>query len=259
MSSAEHENLFLQFHAPWCGICASFSPGYWLAARALGKDGQHHHAGPTGGVLAKIDASVKDDATVALKEKWGVKGYPALFHFLDGVPVRYTLKDATKTDADDVINFVSRFVGGRRPWRTFASQEEMDDFVKEKAKLALVAVYPEETPFETMVPFLRKMRQIDMDMEKKGKKKIAYAVTTTDIVPNVKMSFYPAIVAFMNGTIHVDQSKHSTDELFPNNPVAQKKALAHAQKEAADAMRDATTAAQAELAAGISEDEMDEL
>ena len=126
--------------------------------------------------------------------------------------------------------------------------------------LAMVAAFPTGAKMEEMRPFLKTMRRFEMDMETKGKT-ISYAVTTKDAVPKLTLSFYPAIAAFVNGELAQGQSEQSTNDFFPDNPQAKANAAKKAEGGGnAAAERIAAAAAQAEqLAAGISEDEMDEL
>lgn len=72
-----HQYVLVQFHAPWCGHCANLAPEYAKAATVLKERDV---------VLAKVDAVEHVD--FAADE--GVKGYPTLYFYADGVKKPYT-------------------------------------------------------------------------------------------------------------------------------------------------------------------------
>lgn len=72
----ENHYVLVEFYAPWCGHCQELVPQWAAAATALKGDVS----------LVKIDATTNDE----LASKYGVKGYPSIFFFIDGVHKPFT-------------------------------------------------------------------------------------------------------------------------------------------------------------------------
>ena len=276
-----HPHAAAEFYAPWCGVCAGFKPGYWMAARQLAGEG-------LGGTLAMIDASSKDDpAVLALKEEWGVTGYPKMLHFLDGVPVHWTQKSMAAADAPDIVGYIARFQGGKRPWRRLASASGLADWVKEKADVAVVAVFDvgdgDANGGEVSVAlpavrhFLKDCRRIQMQA-RHGGGGLACAFAAAKDVPDLKFNALPAAAFFKKGALSMKDSQAYTEQLWPapeTTPLQKKQEqeqrfdhLAAHHPRAAAALREQqqlqqrteNAAAQAaQLASSMSDDELDEL
>lgn len=72
----KHGNSFVEFYAPWCGHCKHFARSW----EEIGQEAQLK-----GIRVAKVDATV--EKTTA--GRFGVKGFPTLMFFRDGVPREY--------------------------------------------------------------------------------------------------------------------------------------------------------------------------
>jgi len=103
------KKVLVEFFAPWCGHCKQLAPKYDAAAAELG----------TNGVLAKVDCTVEKE----LCSKYGIRGYPTLKFFNNGVSSDYEKGRTTK----DIVNFI---LEQNRPAVTsLASVEEAEAFV----------------------------------------------------------------------------------------------------------------------------------
>ncbi|KAJ1565207.1 protein disulfide-isomerase precursor, partial [Nowakowskiella sp. JEL0078] len=104
------ENLSLiEFYAPWCGHCKALAPEYEIAATTL-KESKIP--------IAKVDCTVEN----ALCEEQGVKGFPTLKIFRDGVSSEF--KGQRK--ADDIIEIMKKQA---LPSVSIVAADKIDDFI----------------------------------------------------------------------------------------------------------------------------------
>jgi protein disulfide-isomerase-like protein len=89
----KHGNSFVEFYAPWCGHCKHFARSW----EEIGQEAQLK-----GIRVAKVDATV--EKTIA--GRYGVKGFPTLLFFRDGVPREYK----GPRNKEPVLKFCDRVV-----------------------------------------------------------------------------------------------------------------------------------------------------
>jgi thiol-disulfide isomerase/thioredoxin len=160
---ASHPNLFVEFFAPWCGVCASFAPEYAIAEKKRKQAGIR-------GTLAKIDATTADAAE--LKKRFGIAGFPTLYHFVDGVPVEWTQKPLTVATSSDILGYLSRFQGAGGPYEELASADDLASF-SAKNDDAFIGCFHQDKHDSALAVFKRGCRDAIM-----RKQKVACAFTT---------------------------------------------------------------------------------
>ncbi|XP_067937992.1 protein disulfide-isomerase A5-like [Watersipora subatra] len=84
-------SVLVMFYAPWCGHCKKMKPDYETAATALKDEGEE-------GKLAAVDATESTD----LGERYGVKGFPTVIYFRDGIQ----MWQVSARTADKIIEFM---------------------------------------------------------------------------------------------------------------------------------------------------------
>mmetsp|Transcript_60350 Transcript_60350/g.155525 ORF Transcript_60350/g.155525 Transcript_60350/m.155525 type:complete len:477 (-) Transcript_60350:289-1719(-) len=91
---AENKYTLVEFYAPWCGHCKKLAPDYEKAAGNLQE---------LGIPLAKVDATEEK----ALSQKYGVKGFPTILWFEDGVQSEFD----GERNADAIVEWVKSMTG----------------------------------------------------------------------------------------------------------------------------------------------------
>ena len=109
---AKYEHILVMFYAPWCGHCKKFKPELEKAAAILRKENL---------IVAKVDATVEKN----LATKYGVRGYPTVKFFKNGVAMDYT----GGRKESEVLNWVRKKSGP--PTRTLKTIEDLEKFKKE--------------------------------------------------------------------------------------------------------------------------------
>jgi len=92
----KHDNLLVEFYAPWCGHCKKLAPEYAAAAQELAKRDPPLF-------IAKVDAT----ESKGLAEKYAIQGFPTLVFFKGGEKMEYS-GGRTK---DTIINWVVKKSG----------------------------------------------------------------------------------------------------------------------------------------------------
>lgn len=87
----EFSHILIEFYAPWCGHCKKLAPVYKEVADELKAQGSELR-------LAKVDATENSESA----GKFGVRGYPTLFFFLNGQKMDYT----GQRSKDSMVNWL---------------------------------------------------------------------------------------------------------------------------------------------------------
>jgi protein disulfide-isomerase A1 len=113
---AKHENLLVEFYAPWCGHCKKLAPEYAGAAAVLAEQSPPQY-------VAKCDTTENN----ALGERFEIKGFPTLVFFRNGKREDYT-GGRTK---DTIVQWINKKTGP-------ASIELACEFIKPTDSLSAV-------------------------------------------------------------------------------------------------------------------------
>jgi len=108
------EFVLVEFFAPWCGHCKQLAPEYEKAATALREYGNLK--------LASVDATVEQ----SVASGYGIKGYPTLKFFKNGVASEY---NGGRT-APKIISWLLKAIGA--PLKTLTSADELTAYNADK-------------------------------------------------------------------------------------------------------------------------------
>jgi protein disulfide-isomerase A1 len=108
----KYDFLLVEFYAPWCGHCKQLAPEYAKAAKRLRENNPPYY-------IAKVDAT--ENKQVA--EEFGIRGFPTLFFFKNGVKMEY---GGGRTE-NEIVSWILKKVGP-------PSAEITCDAITQKAK-----------------------------------------------------------------------------------------------------------------------------
>jgi len=115
----KHDNLLVEFYAPWCGHCKQLAPEYAKAAKRLRENNPPYY-------IAKVDATENK----AVSERFGIKGFPTLFFFKNQNKMEF---NGGRTE-NEIVNWILKKVG---PPSTEANCDDLKAKIAD-AKLAAV-------------------------------------------------------------------------------------------------------------------------
>lgn len=124
---AENEYILVEFYAPWCGHCKALAPEYAKAAQQLAEKESSIK-------LGKVDATEEQD----LAEQHGVRGYPSLKFFRNGISVDY---NGGRT-ADEIVSWLTKKTGP--PALELKSVDEAKAFI-EANNVVIVGFFKDQT------------------------------------------------------------------------------------------------------------------
>jgi protein disulfide-isomerase A1 len=108
---ASHDNILVEFYAPWCGHCKKLAPEYAKAAQALAKETPALY-------LAKIDTTIHK----GIGTRYGIEGFPTLKLFTKGTPVDY---NGGRTEPE-IVSWMIKKTGPAS--RHLSTVEELESF-----------------------------------------------------------------------------------------------------------------------------------
>jgi len=108
-ATKKHEQLLVEFYAPWCGHCKTLAPE-WTKAAVTSKDAPIK--------MAKVDAT----ASKKLAETFKIQGFPTIKYFKQGIPSEY---DGGRTEKD-IVAWIKRKSGP--PAETLNDEDDLAKF-----------------------------------------------------------------------------------------------------------------------------------
>ena len=121
-----NEFILVEFYAPWCGHCKKLTPEYTRAAEILAEKNSVIR-------LAKIDAQVNRQ----IGDEYGVKGYPTLKYFRQGLPIEY--KGGRKHDL--IVSWVEK--SAEPPALPLSTLDDLNKFIDDN-EVVVVGFYKDK-------------------------------------------------------------------------------------------------------------------
>eukprot|EP00475_Leptophrys_vorax_P001451 TRINITY_DN10792_c0_g1_i1.p1 TRINITY_DN10792_c0_g1~~TRINITY_DN10792_c0_g1_i1.p1 ORF type:complete len:480 (-),score=169.75 TRINITY_DN10792_c0_g1_i1:63-1502(-) len=90
----EHDNIMVEFYAPWCGHCKQLAPAYAQVATSLKGEV----------AVAKVDCTTEKETC----NSQGVRGFPTLKLFQNGKPIDF---NGPERSASAITSFIRRYTG----------------------------------------------------------------------------------------------------------------------------------------------------
>jgi protein disulfide-isomerase A1 len=123
---ASHDNILVEFYAPWCGHCKKIAPELEKASEVLAKETPALY-------IAKIDTTVHK----AIGTRYNIEGFPTLKLFSKGVPSEY---NGGRTEPE-IISWMIKKTGPAS--RVLSTVEEVESF-QASADVAVVLFSADE-------------------------------------------------------------------------------------------------------------------
>jgi protein disulfide-isomerase A1 len=120
-----YEFILIEFYAPWCGHCKRLAPEYEKAAKTLSGLGQSI-------ALAKVDATEEKESGT----RFGVRGYPTLKWFANGVESEYN----GGRSANEIVQWIKKKTGP--PCKPLADKAAVESF-KDGSDVVVVGFFAE--------------------------------------------------------------------------------------------------------------------
>lgn len=156
---SQSSTAMVKFYAPWCGHCKAIKPIYEGVANRLADRA----------LIAEVDCTTEKE----LCEQFGIKGFPTLRLFKDGVDV--TAYNGER-NVESMVNFVLSYEGAAM--RTVASAEELAALQRESGTLCVVKSASNESALALSVATSADLHRSLINFT---------LVTASDILPEVPM------------------------------------------------------------------------
>jgi protein disulfide-isomerase A1 len=165
----KHENILVEFYAPWCGHCKQLAPEYSKAAAVLIKDSPPLY-------LAKVDATKNKE----LAGRFKLDGYPTIKLFTKGVDsVEY---EGGRT-AQEIVSWYRKKVNPIS--RQFSTVKEVEAFANAN-KVVVIFFGKQDDKFQTFLKVAGVMEDVFFGHCESEECKAQYEITTDNQVIMLK-------------------------------------------------------------------------